>query len=162
MNLFEVFEISRKNYPNLICLVVNGKSYTYAEMGDWVDRIAFPLKNSTRPFIGIYAYRCFSAYAGILAILKAGKAYVPLNPKFPAIRNQEIIRSAELDILIVGPNYQAEIPGLTDGLEKLLLIYPENRRSEINLRNHNSSKIYADNLSQSIGNSIAPSRDGFA
>ena len=90
MNLFEVFEISRINYPNSICLVVNGKSYTYAEMGHWIDRIAFPLKNTIGPFVGIYAHKCFSAYAGILAVLKAGKAYVPLNPKFPVIRNQEI------------------------------------------------------------------------
>tara|TARA_Y100001960_G_scaffold238355_1_gene251328 strand:+ start:179 stop:1738 length:1560 start_codon:yes stop_codon:yes gene_type:complete len=162
MNLFEVFENSRQRCPDSLCLVVNEISYSYAEMGKWVDLIASPMKNSNQPFIGVYGHRCFSAYAGILAALKAGKAYVPLNPKFPVSRNQEIIRSAAIDTLVVGANYQAGISELTANLEKLQLIYPENKNNEISNRLSNHSQICADNLTQPIGDNIAPPKDGFA
>ena len=43
------------------------------------------------PYVGVLDDQTVYAYAAILAISLAGKAYVPLNPSIPAERNERII-----------------------------------------------------------------------
>ena len=43
---------------------------------------------------------------GILAILRAGGAYVPIDPEYPAERIEHIVSDAELDIILTTGDYQ--------------------------------------------------------
>jgi len=53
-------------------------------------------------FIGIFAARSISAYAGLAGSVLAGKAYLPLNPKFPVARIYEMLSMVECKTLILG------------------------------------------------------------
>jgi len=52
--------------------------------------------------VGIVTYKTFWTYVSILAILKSGRGYVPINAKFSAERKQQIIALSGLNTVIAG------------------------------------------------------------
>ncbi|MER6983963.1 amino acid adenylation domain-containing protein, partial [Streptomyces carpinensis] len=50
--------------------------------------------------VGLLAARSVTAYAGYLAILRAGAAVVPLNPEHPAARTGGVVEAAGLDLIL--------------------------------------------------------------
>ena len=75
------------------------RGLTYAELDAAANRLARRLRLSgARPgtFVGILAGRSELPIIGILACLKAGAAYVPIDPGYPADRVRHI--AAELDL----------------------------------------------------------------
>ena len=72
-------------------LHVDDTAYSYQELGERVRQMSANLKNYCEQTIALYASRTLDAYAGLLAIMLTGNVYVPLNPKFPEIRNLEIL-----------------------------------------------------------------------
>jgi amino acid adenylation domain-containing protein len=50
--------------------------------------------------IGILAGDSLDSYAGVLAILRSGRAFVPLNPEHPPGRNASIVAQAELKTVL--------------------------------------------------------------
>jgi D-alanine--poly(phosphoribitol) ligase subunit 1 len=102
LNLAGLFYLSADRSPQKEALVWEGGSRTYAQMRDMIESLRPALASDASPFIGIMAYRTPLAYAAVQAILAEGKAYVPLNPIFPAARNAFILRKAGLATLIVG------------------------------------------------------------
>src|SRR5205085_5621549 len=50
--------------------------------------------------VGLMVSHDFSLLVGLMAILKAGDAFVPIDPKYPAERVDFIIRDCEIEILI--------------------------------------------------------------
>ena len=127
MNLFSYFERSCAQFPEATVLVVDGAAYTYAALDDCVCRVAHALgQHPDAPFVGIFSHRHVTAFTGVLAALKAGKAYVPLNPRFPMERNRQMLKHAGLKLLIVGADCEALVADLVkDWPEPLLLIFPD-------------------------------------
>ncbi len=101
MILQNIFEQVRKQ-PDAAALFIAGKLYAYRDLWQKVTGIRSQIKPilPTVPFIGVYTDDNFDTYASILAVLAAGKGYVPINKKFPVDRNVEIIRDAGIDILL--------------------------------------------------------------
>jgi acyl-CoA synthetase (AMP-forming)/AMP-acid ligase II len=76
--------------PERPALWVDEHLYCYGELASRASRIAAGL-TSAMPAGGarrclLFAHRSVAAYAGLLGIMKAGFAYVPLNPTLPAAR----------------------------------------------------------------------------
>lgn len=65
--------------------------------GDDADHVEQP---ATRRCL-LFAHRSAAAYAGLLGILDAGLAYVPLSPTVPAARTAAIIEQADAPTLLV-------------------------------------------------------------
>src|SRR5690606_38148541 len=101
MNLYNGFQRSVENFPNNTSVVVGNASYTYREMELLINKISNIIADLGTGNIGIYCYRSVSSYTGILSSLKTGRAYIPLNPKFPASRNSKIIQVSECQALVV-------------------------------------------------------------
>ena len=83
---------------------VSQRDFSYGELAEIVERIAAWLQS--RPatdvkLVGILASRSLAAYAGLLGTCWAGAAYVPLNPEWPEQRLLSILRTTELDALVV-------------------------------------------------------------
>jgi amino acid adenylation domain-containing protein len=84
-------------------LQVAGETYTYTEL----DRIAAHLAarvvevDGTVPAaVGLYASRSLVGYAGYLAVQRLGAAVVPLNPAWPKLRNDTVIASAGIGVVL--------------------------------------------------------------
>jgi amino acid adenylation domain-containing protein len=50
---------------------------------------------------GVFASRSVGAFTGILGVLLRGHGYVPLNPRFPALRNRDMLERAGCRVLLV-------------------------------------------------------------
>ena len=97
--LHEIFERQADTTPHATAVVCGSRGLTYAELDAAANRLARRLRLSgARPgtFVGILASRSELPIIGILACLKAGAAYVPIDPGYPADRVRHI--AAELDL----------------------------------------------------------------
>lgn len=91
-------------YPSLPALYVEGKLYSYGELGDLASVIAALLVDPCHgrvERVGILASRSLEAFAGILAACWAGVTFVPLNPKYPEDRLATIIKNSQLSAIIL-------------------------------------------------------------
>ena len=90
--------------PDRTAAVFEGKKLSYSELNQRSNQLANYLRRySVGPEsrIGICAERGFEMLIGVLAILKAGAAYVPLDPEHPAERLAYILQDAQASVLLV-------------------------------------------------------------
>lgn len=101
--------------------VVRNDVTTYGALADDTLALAAQLAGDAPGpgMVGFLCQRDQSAYRAVLAILLAGKGYVPLNPKLPLARLRHIALTAGLEAVVVGPGCEAlaqallaELPGV--------------------------------------------------
>jgi len=92
--------------PQRIALIVDGQSWSYAELvaaaRQIADRFPAPSRGDSQPITGVMAQRHISSYAGILAARLSGHAYVPLNVNHPCQRNATILKNSGAQRVICG------------------------------------------------------------
>ncbi|RPD91715.1 hypothetical protein EGM88_14340 [Aureibaculum marinum] len=132
MNLYSIFNNSKQNYPDNIALMVDNTSYSYKKLGEIINKISDRLLNTEGNQIALMAHKSVIAYAGLLAALKSGKTYVPLNPKFPKSRNIKIISLSESRVVLVDNRCINNLVELLPEFEQsLTLIFPETAKEDI-------------------------------
>jgi amino acid adenylation domain-containing protein len=92
-----------ERYPERNALCVQERHYSYAEFAastagilDALDDVA----GEDERLIGIVAEDSFLTYAAIFATALSARAFVPVNPHYPAARNAEVVSQAGLRTLI--------------------------------------------------------------
>lgn len=117
-----LFESQARRTPDEKALVYEDQSLTYQELSVRVNKLALHLKKlGLRPgqFVMVYMERTLDAVASILAIMRAGGAYVATDPAFPSERLRHILESCGAKILIT----QSDMPNIPagEGLKTILL-----------------------------------------
>jgi non-ribosomal peptide synthetase-like protein len=87
--LHEIFEQQAARTPDNIAVIEGARQITYRQLDECANRLAHLLRSrgiGRDSFVGILIGRSIDAYTAILATLKAGAAYVPLDPEYPADR----------------------------------------------------------------------------
>jgi len=87
--LHHAFEQQALQQPQAIALVHGTQAWTYAELDARADALARHLRQlGVQPDdrVGVCARRCPELVVALLAILKAGAAYLPLDPAYPPER----------------------------------------------------------------------------
>lgn len=90
------FESVAARQPQAIALIDGDQTLSFGELEAWSNRLAATLVArgvAVEDRVGILADRSFEAIAGILATLKVGAAWVPLDPSYPV---QRIVQMAEI------------------------------------------------------------------
>ncbi len=89
-----------------VALEIGEERFTYARLRELAEAIAARLAaagaGAPPRRVGLLASRSPLAYAGYLAILRAGATVVPLNPEYPPGRTADIARAADLDLVLAG------------------------------------------------------------
>lgn len=101
----EAFEAQRRRTPHAPAAVWHDRQLTYEELGAASDRLARLLAASgegRRP-VGILMDRCLDMAVAVLAVLKSGAPYVPLDPAYPPERLAYMIRDSGLHTLLAQP-----------------------------------------------------------
>lgn len=83
----ELFESQVARTPNATALLYQGESTTYADLNRRVNRLAKMLisrKLGTEQLVALAIPRSPALITAALAVLKAGAAYLPIDPKHPA------------------------------------------------------------------------------
>ncbi|MBV7698620.1 non-ribosomal peptide synthetase [Streptomyces sp. TRM70350] len=103
--------------PGAVALVCGDERVTYAELDRRANRFAHLLLahgvGADEP-VGVATGRSTGMVAAVLGVLKAGAAYVPLDPRNPPGRTERIIATSGLRVVIA----DRPVPG-TDGLTVL-------------------------------------------
>ncbi len=101
--LHEFFEIQADRRPDSVAVEFGRAETTYAELEQRANRIARCLRARGVRCGGRVALllpRSPDTYAAMLGILKAGAAYVPLDPDCPPERIAFILRNSEASVLV--------------------------------------------------------------
>ena len=91
--------------PDAIALVCEDRSLTYRELDGQANRVAKELMaRGAGPdrLVGLHVNRSCELVIGALAILKAGSAYVPLDPSYPIDRIAYMIEDSGLGLILTG------------------------------------------------------------
>jgi non-ribosomal peptide synthetase-like protein len=101
--LHHFFESSRSATPSATALVCGGHSLTYRELDERASALADVLMSrgvGEGARVGILLHRSVETYVSLLGIPKAGAAFVPLDPGWPADRVDFVVRDADLTLVL--------------------------------------------------------------
>ncbi|AXA24576.1 non-ribosomal peptide synthase/polyketide synthase [Pseudomonas putida] len=109
--------------PQAVAVVCAGQQYSYAELDARANRLARELiARGVGPEVrvGIAAERSLELVVAMLAVLKAGAAYVPFDPAYPAERLAYMFDDSGIGLLLAQPALLTQLP-LPQGLDVLAL-----------------------------------------
>jgi amino acid adenylation domain-containing protein len=114
-------------------LCIDGKRYSYGDLHRRAAAIQAHIDASVdQPLIGVAANDSLDTYASILAVLCAGRAFVPINPAHPTQRNAGILAQAGVSTLLVpDAALMPQLGALTDVAPVLTTDMPAGRAPTI-------------------------------
>jgi len=99
--------------PDAIALVMGDAQLTYAELNARANRLARELvANGAGPgqLVGIACERSIEMAVGVLAVLKSGAAYVPIDPNYPVDRVSYMLEDSRAPVLLTQSTLTAQLP----------------------------------------------------
>lgn len=112
--LHELFEEQVARTPDATAVVLGGQHLSYRALDQAANRVAAALeKQGTHPemLVGLFCERSLELLIGMLAILKCGAAYVPLDPEHPPGRLKFIMADCKVKIIAAQRCSQKNLPG---------------------------------------------------
>jgi amino acid adenylation domain-containing protein len=119
LRVHEWFEMEVAKRPSSIALEFESHKLSYGELNRCANQLARQLRRQglTRGALaGICMDRSLEMVIGLMAILKAGSAFVPLDPAYPSERLKYMIHDAALAILLTRESLRAHLFGLAPTL----------------------------------------------
>jgi amino acid adenylation domain-containing protein len=107
------FEAQARRTPDAVALVAEEGTLTYAQLDARANRIARRLAAlGVRPGarVGVCLERGAGMVASLLAVMKAGAAYVPLDPGYPAGRLAGMLEDADVGALVTEARLADRLP----------------------------------------------------
>src|SRR6185369_8130511 len=89
--------------PGAVAVSLEGDELTYRQLGDATERLARQLAGKgvgPGVLVGLCAERSLGLVVGLVAILAAGAAYVPLDPAYPPERLAYMVEDAAVGVLL--------------------------------------------------------------
>ena len=101
--IHQLFEEQAQRRPDAAAVISGTQSVTYKELNERSNRFAHYLRGlnvGPGKLAGICLERSAEMLIALLGILKAGAAYVPLDPDFPRDRLEYMAKDARLSVLV--------------------------------------------------------------
>lgn len=101
--LVQLFEKQVLNSPDAVALFFNGKTLSYLELNEKANSLACEIRQrgiSPNQIVALYVNRSLEMFIGLLGVLKAGAAYLPLDPSYPIDRIEYMLTDSNASILI--------------------------------------------------------------
>lgn len=111
--IIDLFEEQVKKTPDNIAVVFENQKLTYKELNEKANSLAYYLrfKNNIErnEFVGIMVNRSLEMIISILAVLKSGAAYIPIDPTFPKDRIDYMLENSNAKILLTQKKLNGKI-----------------------------------------------------
>ncbi|WP_281889305.1 non-ribosomal peptide synthetase [Paenibacillus sp. YYML68] len=107
-----LFEEQAARYPDHIAVVHLDKTMTYQQLNEASNRFARVLRDAgagQETIVALSVQRSLSMIISILAIMKAGAAYLPIDPEYPAERIQYTLEDSKAPLLVTDHSLDALI-----------------------------------------------------
>ncbi|MCU4840764.1 amino acid adenylation domain-containing protein [Bacillus cereus] len=150
-SIVDMFYNTVTQFPNRIALSSREDTLTYEELNKKSNQIAHMLiKNGVQlgDYVGIFMKRSIDTVVSMVAILKAGAAYVPIDPDYPESRIQYIIQDSQAKVILM-----KETPITCDGAQTVSMYDSETCEDiDVKLSIHCDDVAYMIYTSGSTGN----------
>ena len=107
----DLFKQQAELTPNAIAVVSGDIELSYRELDERSNRLARHLRGigvGAETPVGVCMARSETLIVSLLAVLKAGAAYVPLDPRHPQERLSLVIEDSGITVLLIAGNRQAQ------------------------------------------------------
>ncbi|MGH7824390.1 MAG: non-ribosomal peptide synthetase [Candidatus Binatia bacterium] len=112
--LHQLFEAQVERTPDSVAVIFEDERLTYQELNHRANQLAHHLRKlGVEPdvLVGICMERSLEMVVGLLGILKAGAAYVPLDPEYPRERLAFMLEDSRAPVLLTQTRLMANLPG---------------------------------------------------
>ncbi len=140
-----LFEEQVTKTPDAVAVVFGEQSLTYRQLNEGANQLAHYLQTlGVKPesLVGICVERSVAMVIGLLGVLKAGGAYIPLNPTHPVERLAEMLANAQVAVLLTQQSlvesfdkYQADIVCLDSDWQLIAQQAQQNPITEVTTNN---------------------------
>ncbi|MGA9377216.1 MAG: amino acid adenylation domain-containing protein, partial [Phormidium sp.] len=141
----QIFEEQVESNPEAIAVVWSEQKLTYRELNNRANQLAEYLKTlgvETEEIIGICVERSLEMVIGILGIIKAGAAYLPLDPENPSERLNLMLQDAKVKTVLTKQQWLEKLHdsptrkvSLDRDWEEIAQKNPENQKTKITANN---------------------------
>ena len=111
--IHQLFEAQVERTPDTIAIVFEDRQLTYRELNCRVNQLAHYLQTldmAPESLVGLFVERSLEMVVGILGIIKAGMAYLPLDPTYPQERLAYMLSDAQVNILVTQQTLRFQCP----------------------------------------------------
>lgn len=109
-----LFERTVEQYPQQVAMVFNNNSATYDEINKSANQLAhYLIENGVLlgDIVGIYFHSSIDAIVAIIAILKCGGTYLPLDPTYPMERISYYIVNSGVSYIVTHSSLRRDLCG---------------------------------------------------
>ncbi|NIM15665.1 MAG: amino acid adenylation domain-containing protein [Candidatus Aminicenantes bacterium] len=110
--IYRLFEEQVEKKPDAVGVVYEDRLLTYRMLRKKSDQLAGLLKKwgtGANSLVGIMTERSIEMMVGLLGIIKAGCAYLPIEPGYPLKRVKYILKDSEVQILITQRKFKEKL-----------------------------------------------------
>ena len=115
----QLFEAQVRKTPDKVAAVYEERSLTYGQLNARANRLAHHLQTSgigPEDVVALLCRRTLDLLTGIIAVMKAGAAYLPLDPSDPYVRHKQLLVQSKSTMALTSGEFVA---GLTLALKDL-------------------------------------------
>ncbi len=106
MIISQLFERQVDLTPHQIAIICNNRTFTYHLLNEQSNRVAHHLRRrytlKSKAPIALCFERSYEMVVSLLAILKVGSVYVPIDASYPSYRIQHMIKDTACCLILVG------------------------------------------------------------
>ncbi|MBW4635043.1 MAG: amino acid adenylation domain-containing protein [Iphinoe sp. HA4291-MV1] len=110
--IHQLFEEQVERTPEAVAVVFENQQLIYRELNNRANQLAHYLKTlgvGAETLVGIYVERSLDMVIGLLAVLKAGGAYLPLDPNDLSERLVYMLQDAQVSVLLTQQKLQKNL-----------------------------------------------------
>ncbi len=111
--IHELFEAQVQRTPDAVAVVFENQRLTYRQLNARANQLAHHLRAlgvEPEVLVGIFVERSVEMVVGLLGILKAGGAFLPLDPAYPRERLAFMLEDARVSVLLTQERLMPRLP----------------------------------------------------
>jgi amino acid adenylation domain-containing protein len=110
--VYRTIERQAAQTPNRVAVICGGVEWTYQQLNEYSNRMARHLRRQgirEGSLVGVCLERSHEMLGAVLGVLKAGAAYLPLDPSHPISRLELVLADAQVSLLLTQEALAAQL-----------------------------------------------------
>ena len=134
--VIKLFEKQVEQTPEKTAIISNGQHLTYKELNEKANMLAREMMAKgvkQQDIVGIMLNRSPEMIIGLIAILKCGATYLPIDPEYPAERISYMLDNSETKIILVNSNTEKYTPNNCEAIDVEKISAQSNENLNLNI-----------------------------